>query len=635
MIYFCNANGTTELVQSTPIYQGSSLASNITVVAPFPSYLEVTIAFKLPNGTVTQPSRMTSVPLGGSIKIGNVQANAWQYLIESSITEYAGTVQVQFYFYNSNSILASYSSQFQVQRGVQAELPTTPDQDIYDEILGYLSTVNDGIGYGIKSVGVSVKKENLVTNYETSVLECTLNDDYKTFVNNTIAGTDENGIGAYPYYSDYMSYNKDKKAMGLTGSNLRNGLQNIDFNIQNNKVVYDPEEQFLKDNPMQKFTPYGISLNWKLNYPNDIYPTIGNLIIYTDIMFYGQKDENNEILVPDRYQITIKYISSNGTKTDISYIDYPSLIVPFVLKINKKNVKSIELKVINGLGGEVKSSGCLPIYGLLLTNGQEETLTYNITTYGGYHYQLEIPVITGQLAEINNAKDYAITEISNAQQTAVNAVNDAKETALADIGTQVANAEASAENAAASAEKAEDEKNNATTAATLAEISNAQAQKALNDLTSKGNQVGGYPVLEDIDGQPKIPSVLINQVDIKEYIEIQNESQLATVEAQPGDVAFLTETINGEKTVTKSWILLSVENNIRNWAVFGTSYATNAGNAVQAETATNALQINGVIYKSVTESEYNDLIDKSGIYFVTYPNATSENGTSESGSEIL
>jgi hypothetical protein len=149
-----------------------------------------------------------------------------------------------------------------------------------------------------------------------------------------------------------------------------------------------------------------------------------------------------------------------------------------------------------------------------------------------------------------------------------------------------------------------------------AEQSAKDSADSLSKINGKAGTVGGYPILENIGGEPKIPAVYINQVDIKEYIQITSESELDTIDAQVGDVALLTETVNGELTVTKSWILLSVTGTTRTWAVYGTSYATNSGNAQTAQTATNALQINGNIINKISQADYNALTDKTGIYFV-------------------
>jgi hypothetical protein len=141
-----------------------------------------------------------------------------------------------------------------------------------------------------------------------------------------------------------------------------------------------------------------------------------------------------------------------------------------------------------------------------------------------------------------------------------------------------------------------------------AQASAADSQQAYTNITNLAGKVDGYPILEDVNGEPKIPSVYFNQVDIKEYIEITNENELATIEAQVGDVAFLVEEVGGVQTTTKSWILLSVADGVRNWVVYGTSYATNAGNANYAATAGNAAKVGGIAFEGIYTSEQYDSI---------------------------
>lgn len=160
---------------------------------------------------------------------------------------------------------------------------------------------------------------------------------------------------------------------------------------------------------------------------------------------------------------------------------------------------------------------------------------------------------------------------------------------------------------------------------------NKSAKDWAESLTKLGNQVGGYPVLEEIEGEayPKIPSVYLNQVDIKEYKKITDESQLATVDAQKHDVAVLVEpeyvsnekgelVPTGELVITKSWLLYDVaEDGKREWIKFGLSYATNSGYATYSNNAGNASKVNHLVIKGMKESEYNSEQNKDGVYFVS------------------
>lgn len=142
MVYLIDLSGTTKLIESEPIYQGSSLANRITLLAKMTSGNVITAAFRLPNGLSTTPHLMTS---GKTITIGGEPYNSWSYTLDEPITEYAGIVDVQFFVYQgyenltASAILATYKTSFEVLPGVVSELPLTPSQTIYEEILTALS----------------------------------------------------------------------------------------------------------------------------------------------------------------------------------------------------------------------------------------------------------------------------------------------------------------------------------------------------------------------------------------------------------------------------------------------------------------------------------------------------------------
>lgn len=149
MVYLANLSGTTYLTESTPIYQGSSIVNTITIVCPLPKTSNATVTFKLPNGMPTQPKLMTRQ--GESFIGENIIGvlNAWSVELDQYVTNYAGTVEVQFDFYrgygneNNSAILSSFKTAFEVQPGIVPSLPPTPTQTIYEEILSALTNVEN------------------------------------------------------------------------------------------------------------------------------------------------------------------------------------------------------------------------------------------------------------------------------------------------------------------------------------------------------------------------------------------------------------------------------------------------------------------------------------------------------------
>jgi hypothetical protein len=79
MIFFANAEGTIVELISSPVNQGSNLANEIVLVAPFASYSRVTVGFELPNGVHVPEREMRRVEDLDGMYEGTT---AWTYLAD-------------------------------------------------------------------------------------------------------------------------------------------------------------------------------------------------------------------------------------------------------------------------------------------------------------------------------------------------------------------------------------------------------------------------------------------------------------------------------------------------------------------------------------------------------------------------
>ena len=151
MIFFADKNGDVVKVMPGSVHQGSANADEICLFAPFPKNIRVTAAFRLPDGSVTEPALMQSV---GAVWAAGEEAGAplagWTYVLPACVAEKYGSVAVQFYFYagEQGTLSASGEAVFSVSRGVRAELPETPDADIYQEILQDIAALSGDVGAG-------------------------------------------------------------------------------------------------------------------------------------------------------------------------------------------------------------------------------------------------------------------------------------------------------------------------------------------------------------------------------------------------------------------------------------------------------------------------------------------------------
>ena len=200
MIHFVDNNGTIIKTIESPVYQGSAESNNIILIAPFAANLQFTVAFFLPNGEITPRYAMTQggtlngveyAPTNGAMAI-------WTFSMPNNITQYFGTVYAQFYAYGTNGqITASSRTSFVVARGVPEELPDTPDQTIYNQILTALSQINTALNNGSYAARAIYWWINTYT-YGMNEITFYPIGTYGAFVRSTVMGN----TGNQPYTND-------------------------------------------------------------------------------------------------------------------------------------------------------------------------------------------------------------------------------------------------------------------------------------------------------------------------------------------------------------------------------------------------------------------------------------------------
>lgn len=144
MIFIAKADGTLEKVFPEAVNQGSVGVNKLILVAPFVAGTVITAACKLPNGIYTKPTllRKATVPSLSPTEYGE-SYNAWECTLDAAVTQYPGTVTVQFFVKGNGTetVLATYADALTVTKGVMPELPDAPDDKTYQEILAALSGV--------------------------------------------------------------------------------------------------------------------------------------------------------------------------------------------------------------------------------------------------------------------------------------------------------------------------------------------------------------------------------------------------------------------------------------------------------------------------------------------------------------
>ena len=125
MVFIFDAKG--NLCNSIPenVYEGSSEANTIVVVAPWTSGTQVYMSYQLPNSLYSEPVLLTEFdtsPLPEDLK-----ANAWSIDIDDVITQSSGRVNFQFFAVTAGKILPSAS----VVAGGSAIIEATVNASIF------------------------------------------------------------------------------------------------------------------------------------------------------------------------------------------------------------------------------------------------------------------------------------------------------------------------------------------------------------------------------------------------------------------------------------------------------------------------------------------------------------------------
>ena len=102
MNFYVSSTGQILQVDPEDVFQGSVNANTINFIGAFPPTCPVDVAFRLPTGEWTTPASMgmhADLTLPGVQQPNGTQFNIWRYTIPGTVTEYYGTVNLQFYVY--------------------------------------------------------------------------------------------------------------------------------------------------------------------------------------------------------------------------------------------------------------------------------------------------------------------------------------------------------------------------------------------------------------------------------------------------------------------------------------------------------------------------------------------------------
>lgn len=138
MIIILDGDGSVLNKEFERINQGSNNANKIYVVAPWARNTIVNTSFELPNGYVTSNYLMTSL-----MDI-NENLGIWELdITDVAMTQFYGIVKFQIKAHIDGKIISTARGKFKVEEGVDWQLPESPDEVTYAQILDALSRTDE------------------------------------------------------------------------------------------------------------------------------------------------------------------------------------------------------------------------------------------------------------------------------------------------------------------------------------------------------------------------------------------------------------------------------------------------------------------------------------------------------------
>ncbi len=324
----------------------------------------------------------------------------------------------------------------------------------------------------------------------------------------------------------------------------------------------------------------------------------------------------NQVIQPDGIQPRIVSNSQEFVACCFGFGDSWAALTKVALFTQGDNVYT-QLLDADGccmLPVEIEAGQCaISVYG---ADGDDTTATTNSYTVtvvqAGYYGEAVVPtadLYSQLLAEIKASETAIAQDAVDAQaaaETAVAAKSAAEEAYGSTSGaalqcTECATATLAYKNAAEEAQEG-------------AEEAEDSAVQALSDLLA---MITGGTLVVLVEG--KIPIANIPATATQEIYVVDDASDLVGLVAQRGDLAELVETLDGVRTITKTWQLLGDDPTVADdWVVWGTSYAVQAGSATYAASAGDAYTINGKRLVSMTTDAYDiSVLDDDTYYLVT------------------
>ena len=151
MVIVINNDFSVAKIEPSTVYQGSDNATTLYVFAPFSiaNYTAIKVNFELPNGEYTNPHVLFPTDEQPADDSG---FGCWSMELPASVTEYSGKLKASLTFYGANgSVFPTATASINIASTVLGELPDKAEQDVYEQILAYLSSIANKFKSGVQN----------------------------------------------------------------------------------------------------------------------------------------------------------------------------------------------------------------------------------------------------------------------------------------------------------------------------------------------------------------------------------------------------------------------------------------------------------------------------------------------------
>lgn len=409
MIIYINSNGEVLNQEYSEIVQGDNKANKIYLIAPLALNTAVNMSFECPNGYVTSNYLMKH-----SFELKD-DLNVWELdVLNIPITQYYGVVKYQFKATINDITIATARGKFKVKEGVDWQLPSEPDENVYADILYALTEVEANLinkvdtnysdeyqqqniinnqnglkliktEYGntttfeIKGDGIYKNGSKILNATETNSLIEELEDELKGLISNKVSRENSSMGNKSIIYNggEFVGFGfEGEPNEGKEYPAYKYELFLSQYGIELSHDISDHEANFLRRS-IFKVAEDGVTLNGEKvattqdinsaveGFPNQIVAEVNN---ENYVMTVSLKNANGETISSSNVDLPLESVVVNGTYAD------------GILTLTLQNGNTVDINIediISGLASEEYVNSAISTVEFRIGNLEDNINTIN------------------------------------------------------------------------------------------------------------------------------------------------------------------------------------------------------------------------------------------------------------------